>query len=257
MRPVSSVHSEPVLSNHSMNSWNLKQYLNYGLQIIRMNTIVLWWIGLVGLLSALSLLLRESPAFWPLNVVVTLLSILSTPIIYGIYFELIEDRYSSIPRIARTYVPGYLWLIIRMYLPPIFLASMLISLLAGSIPAFGGGGFLEVTLVLFSLIYLFVIPKYYINGTGQGAISAGVHFLSRNFSSATPIILTVLLLETGMLLLQYQRSTFTADRGAIFIAIDFLVYFSASIVDYLIFIVLIFVLKEQPAPGGQTDHDQA
>lgn len=221
-----------------------------------MNTIVIWWIGLVGMLSAVSLLLKESPAFWPLNIVVTLLSILSTPIIYGIYFELIEDRYSSIPHIARTYVPGYLWLIIRMYLPPIFLASMLISMLAGSIPAFGGGGILELTLVLFSLIYLFVIPKYYVNGTGQGAISAGVYFLSRNLSSATPIILTVLLLETGMLLLQYQRSTFSADRGTLFIVIDFLVYFFASIVDYLIFIVLIFVLKELPAHGGPADQDQ-
>ena len=239
-----------------MNSWNLKQYLNYGLQIVRMNTIVLWWIGFVGLLSAITLLVKDSPSFWPLNVVVTLLSILSTPIIYGIYFELIEDRYSSIPQIARTYVPGYLWLIIRMYLPPIFLASMLISLLAGSIPAFGGGGILELTLVFFSLLYLFVIPKYYLNGTGRGAISEGIFFLSRNLPSATPIILAVLLLETGMLLLQYQRTSFSADRGTVFIAVDFLVYFFASIADYLIFIILIFVLKEPPADDERGDQDQ-
>ena len=201
-------------------------------------------------------MLKDSPSFWPLNVIVTLLSILSTPIIYGIYFELIEDKYSSIPHIARTYVPGYLWLIIRMYLPPIFLASMLISLLAGSIPAFGGGGILEMTLVFFSLLYLFVIPTYYTTGTGRGAITGGISFLSRNLSSATPIILAVLLLETGMLLLQYQRSTFTADPGTIFVVIDFLVYFFASIVDYLIFIILIFILKEQPADSDQSGQNQ-
>jgi hypothetical protein len=239
-----------------MNSWNLRQYLNYGLQIVRMNTIVLWWIGLVGLLSALTLMFKDSPSFWPLNVVVTLLSILSTPVIYGIYFELIEDRYSSIPRIARTYVPGYLWLIIRMYLPPIFLASMMISLMAGSIPAFSGGGVLELTLVLFSLLYLFVIPTYYLSGTGRGAISGGISFLSRHLSSATPIILAVLLLETGMLLLQYQRSTFSADPGTIYIVIDFLVYFCASIVDYLIFIILVFILKEQPEDSDNHGQDQ-
>ena len=239
-----------------MNTWNLKQYLSYGLQIVRMNTIVLWWIGLVGLLSSVTLMLKDSPSFWPLNVVVTLLSILSTPIIYGIYFELIEDKYSSIPRIARTYVPGYLWLIIRMYLPPIFLASMLISLLAGSIPAFGGGGILEMTLVLFSLLYLFVIPTYYTTGTGRGAITGGISFLSRNLSSATPIILAVLLLETGMLLLQYQRSTFSADPGTIFVVIDFVVYFFASIIDYLIFIILIFILRVPPADADQSGQDQ-
>ena len=143
-----------------------------------------------------------------------------------------------------------------MYLPPIFLASMVISLMAGSIPAFGGGGILELTLVLFSLLYLFVIPTYYIKGTGRGAITTGIFFLSRNLSSATPIILAVLLLETGMLLLQYQRATFSTDRGTIFIGIDFMVYFFASIVDYLIFIILIFILKEQPADSDQSGQDQ-
>ncbi len=142
----------------TMASWNLRQYLNYGLLIVRANSIVLWWLGFVGVLSGVSLLLKDTALFWPLNIVVTILSIFSTPVIYGIYFELIEDRYSSIPQIARTYVPGYIWLIIRMYLPPIFLASILVSAMAGAVPAFGGGGFLEITLVLFSLIYLFVIP---------------------------------------------------------------------------------------------------
>ncbi|MBT8346470.1 MAG: hypothetical protein KJO28_09205 [Desulfofustis sp.] len=256
MMSTSTETTDLALFTYQMNTWNLKQYLNYGLQIVRMNTIVLWWIGLIGLLSALTLMLKDSLSFWPLNVVVTLLSILSTPIIYGMYFELIEDNYSSIPRIARTYVPGYLWLIIRMYLPPIFLASMVISLMVGSIPAFGGGGILEMTLVLFSLLYLFVIPTYYISGTGRGAISGGIFFLSRNLSSATPIILAVLLLETGMLVLQYQRATFNADLGTIFIVLDFLVYFFASIVDYLIFIILIFILKEQPADSDQSGQDQ-
>jgi hypothetical protein len=46
---------------------------------------------------------------------------------------------------------------------------------------------------------------------------------------------------------------FTVDRGIFFVVVDFLVYFLASIIDYLIFIVLIFVLKEVPAPA---DEDQ-
>lgn len=237
--------------NNAMNSWNLKLYLSYGLQIIRTNTIVIWWIALVGILSGLTLLLKETEMFWPLNVVVTLLSIVSTPVIYGIYFELIEDRYSSIPTIARTYVPGYIWLIIRMYLPPIFLASMGISLMAGAIPVFGGGGVLELTLVLFSLLYLFVIPTFYLKGTGKGAILEGVMFLQRNLAAATPLILAVLLLETGMLLLQYQRNTVNLQHGSLFVVIDFAVYFLASIADYLIFIMLLFVLKEPPDNGDQ------
>jgi len=224
-------------------NWNLKQYLSYALMIVRTNTIVLWWIGCIGILSGVSLLLRDSSLFWPLNVVITILSIVSTPIIYGIYFELIEDTYTSIPQIAKTYIPGYLWLIVRMYLPPIFLASMLVSLTSGS----SGGGVLEITLVLFSLIYLFVIPSYYIIGTGRGSISQGVIYLSKNLVKATPIILTVLLLESSMLLVQYQRSVFSVEDGIVFVILDFLIYFCASVADYIVFIILIFVLKEHPA----------
>ena len=66
----------------------------------------------------------------------------------------------------------------------------------------------------------------------------------------------MLLLETGMLLLQYQRSSFSVDRGTVFIALDFLVYFFASIADYLIFIILIFVLKQPHSDDEQGNQDQ-
>lgn len=236
-----------------MTTWNLKAYLKYAILIVRTNTIVLWWIGLVGLLSAATLLTKDTSAFWPLNIIVTILSIVSTPVIYGIYFELIEDTYTSIPQIFKTYVTGYIWLIIRMYLPPIFLASMFVTMLAGSVPGFGAGGILEITLVFFSLIYLFVIPTFYMSGTGRGAISEGVTFLMRNLSRATPLILSVLLLETSMLLLQYQRSGFTADTGTLYILLDFMIFVFASIIDYIIFIILIFILKNRHL---QTDPDE-
>lgn len=231
-----------------MESWNLRQHFGEAKHIIRENTIVIWWIILIGLLSSTALLLRETPLFWPVNVVVTILSIFSTPIIYGIYFELVEDTYSSIPAITRTYVPGYIWLIIRMYLPPIFLASMLISLAAGNIESFGGGGILETTLVLFSLLYLFVIPFYYRQGNGSGVIGRGVTFLIKNLSGATPLILAVLLLETSMLLLQYQRTTYSDQSSLLFIPLDFVVFVVASLIDYAIFIILILVLKEHNRP---------
>lgn len=220
--------------------YRLKTYLGNALLIVAHNTIVLWWVGLLGLLSSASLLSRDTSLFWPVHVAATLLSIVSTPIIYGIYFELIEDRYSSIPQIARTYVPRYIWLIIKMYVPPIFLASILVSLAAGSDP----GGILELTLVTFSLIYLFVIPIYYTSGSQNGAIGAGIAFLGRNMASVTPIILAVLLLESSMLLVQHLRSAFSPNQGIFFIAFDFLVYFCASIGDYIIFIILIYIINE-------------
>lgn len=221
---------------------DLATYLGYALLIIRNNSIVLWWVGLLGLSSSLALLSRDTSLFWPVHLLLSLISIVSTPIIYGIYFELIEDRYSSIPRIAKTYVLRYIWLIIKMYLPPIFLASVIVSLAAGSDP----GGILELTLVGFSLIYLFVIPIYYVSGTQEGAIGAGISLLGRRISSISPLILAVLLLESAMLLVQHQRSG-GPESGALFMVLDFLIYFCASVGDYIIFIILIFLLKETPA----------
>ncbi|MGA7279183.1 MAG: hypothetical protein WBW79_14695 [Desulfocapsaceae bacterium] len=229
---------------------NLAPYLGYALLIIRNNTIVLWWVGLLGLFSSMALLSRDTSLFWPVHLALSMLSIVSTPIIYGIYFELIEDRYSSIPRIAKTYVLRYIWLIIRMYLPPIFLASIIVSLTAGSDP----GGILELTLVGFSLIYLFVIPTYYVSGTQQGAILAGMSFLGRSISSISPLILAVLLLESAMLMVQHQRSS-GSEPGLLFMVFDFLIYCCASIADYIIFIILIFIIKEAPVsdPGKADD----
>lgn len=231
-----------------MQAWNIRQYLRDAQILIMENTIVIWWIALIGLLSSATLLLKGSALFWPMNILVTILSIVSTPVIYGIFYELIEDRYSSIAAIARTFVPGYIWLVIRMYLPPIFLASILISLIAGNVDSFGGGGLLEVTLVLFSLLYLFVIPSYYRTGTGSGTITAGVSFLLKNLAGATPIILIVLLLESSMLLLHYQRNVIGDGASTIFIAVEFLIFFVASLIDYAIFIILILILKEHNKP---------
>lgn len=226
-----------------MTPWNLTTYLKYALLMVMGNTIVLWWVGFVGLLSAGALLLRDTSLFWSLNIVVTILSIVSTPVIYGIYYELIEDTYSSVPNIVKKYLGGYIWLVIRMYFPPIFLVSMFVSALARAVPGIGSGGVLEITLVLCSLLYIFVIPHFYLNGTGRGAIGSGIVFLRENLSRTTPLILTVLLLEASMLLLQYHRSGFENDGTVLFVLLDFLVFFTASLIDYIIFIMLLFILK--------------
>jgi len=229
-----------------MTPWNLKTYLNYALLMVRSNTIVIWWVCFVATLSVVALPLKDSSLYWPLNIFITILTIISPPVIYGIYFELIEDTYTSIPKIFRTYVPGYIWLVIRMYLPPIFLASMFISMLAGIVPGtISGGGILEITLIFCSLVYLFVIPVFYRSGSGRGAIVAGIAFLFSNLSRATPLILVVLLLEASMLLLQSQRAGIAPETSPIFLVLDFLVFSAASIIDYILFIMLVFILKNQ------------
>lgn len=232
-----------------MDAFNLKKHLAYALMIIRGNSIVLWCLGLIGVCSAVTLLLRDSELHGAMNTLTMTLSITATPIFYGIYFELIEDTYSSIGQIARTYVLGYIWLLIRMYLPAIFVATIPLFLIPGA----SGSGYFEITLIFFSLIYVYVIPTYYITGRQHGAIASGVSFLFNHLVKSTPIIFTVLVLETLMLLVQLGKNNFTGQGTLIFAILDFCTYLSASIIDFALFIVLVYVLKtsrEKPADKG-------
>jgi hypothetical protein len=232
-----------------MDSSHLKQYLTYAILMIRANTIVLWMLACIGLLSSMVLLFRDASFYWPLNVLTIAISISITPVFYGIYVQLIEDRYSSIGTIARTYVLNYIWLLIRMYVPAVFVASLPLLV----IPAERAGGYLEITLIFFSLLYIYVIPVYYVTGRQYGAISGGIGFLFTNLAASAPILLAVLLLEAGMLILQQGRAALAGATSAGFVLLDFLVYMSASIIDLAIFIILIFILKNHGEGGPERE----
>jgi len=227
-----------------MKPFFIRQYLGYALAIISRTTIVIWYLILIGLSSALIVLLKDSTLFWPLNSIITVLSIVATPVIYGIYFELIEDTYSSVGSIIKRYVLNYLWLLFRMYLPVVFLAGLPMVLSAGS-----GSGYFEIIIVSFSLLYMYVIPTYYHSGQQRGAISAGISFLLKNLASSTPLILTVLILETAVLVLQHNKSLLLESGGLIYIGLDFAFYVVASIIDFALFIVLVYILKDAAIPS--------
>lgn len=222
-----------------MESSHLKQYLTYAILMIRANTIVLWGLACIGLSSSIALLLKDSALYWPLNVLTIAMSIAATPIFYGIYYELIEDRYSSVVTIAKHYVLNYIWLLMRMYIPAVFLASLPLLVIPGE----RAGGYIEISLIFFSLLYIYVIPIFYITGRQYGSITSGIRFLFANLAASTPVLLAVLLLEAGMLILQQGRAALAGTTTLGFALLDFLVYVSASIIDLAIFIMLIFVLK--------------
>lgn len=242
-RQLSSIN--PFSCSHmAMQSFFIKQYLGYALAIIRSTRSVLWYLVLIGLSSALIVLLKESAIFWPLNSAITVLSIVATPVIYGIYFELIEDTYSSIGSIIKRYLLNYLWLLFRMYVPVVFLAGLPMLLSSGS-----GSGYFETIIVCFSLLYMYVIPTYYHSGQQRGAISAGISFLLKNLSSSTPLILAVLLLETAVLVLQHNKSLLLESGGLVYIGLDFAFFMVASIIDFALFIVLVYILKDTAIPA--------
>jgi hypothetical protein len=138
------------------NTFAIGRYAICAVQLISEHPIVLWVLVLISFANAAVPLLRDSALFLPATVLLVLLSTVATPIFYGLYYQLLDDSYTSLHRIAKSYIAPYLWLLIRMYLPAILLASLPAILLAAQ----GSGGYLEIGLIAFSMLYLYVIPFF-------------------------------------------------------------------------------------------------
>lgn len=221
--------------------FDIKKQFFLAITLVRQHTIILWWLVFIGLVNTISTLIDNTELSRVTGILSFIFSICSTPVIYGIYYELIEDVYSSITNIIKSYILPYLWLLIRMYLPVIFLAWLPMILT----PHSAGGGYFHIILVSFSLLYLYVLPFFYFTGKQQGSISLGVTFLMRNISVSTPLIMIVLFLETSMLLVQFNKAALLARSTYLFTILDFSSYLIASIIDFILFIVLILILKNE------------
>lgn len=221
--------------------FDISKKVSLALAMVRQHTIILWWLGFVGLLNAATTLLADTAFSRVLSILSFALSICSTPVIYGIYYELIEDIYSSVTNIIRSYTLPYLWLLVRMYLPVILLAWLPILLN----PQSSTEGYFHVILVSFSLLYLYVLPFFYFTGKPQGSIRLGISFLVENISASTPLILVVLVLETALLLVQYNKPAMLARSPYLFTIVDLSSFLVASILDFILFIVLILILKTE------------
>ena len=222
-------------------SFDLIKCYQQAAALVREHTIVLWWVVLLGLLNILVTVLGESEIAKGAGVVVFILSLCSTPVIYGIYYELIEDDYSSVTTIIRSYVLPYLWLLIRMYVPVIVLAWIPVMLS----PQSSGGGYFHLLLVSFSLLYLYVIPFYYFSGKQDGSITRGITFLFKTLGQSTPLLLVVLIIETILLLVQYTKIPLLTHNILLYCLLDFSTYVGASIIDFVLFIVIIQILKNE------------
>jgi len=219
----------------------LKYHFRQALSLVQTHTIVIWLMVALSAVRAATGIIENTALAGPLNTIIFIISIAATPLFYGFYYELIEDNYSSFGQIARNYVMTYLWLLLRMYLPAIFLAGLPMIIA----PDQAGGGFFHIILISFSLIYLYVIPFYYFTGKQRGAISHGIGFLFNRLSLSTPLILTVFLMETSMLLVQYSKTLLIEHHFTFFILLDFSTFLIASIIDFCLFIILILILKNE------------
>lgn len=226
----------------TMESLNIKTYLLYAIYIIRTTPIILFMVGLIGILNGVTVFLPETSGLGDLLSGSTLLAtIFISPVIYGIYYEVIEERYSSVVMVFRRYVGGYLLLLFCMYIPIIFTAAMVTSASGGE----PNGAYVMLTIVLFSLLFIYVIPTYYVSGQIVDSIAAGVQFFLKNLFASAPLLLMALGSELLLLLSHFKLEWLRENNPALFVTIDFTIYMTASVIDFLLFIILIYIVRNR------------
>lgn len=224
-----------------MNSLNLKTYFLYAIYIVRTHPSILIFLGVFGILNGITVYLPEGGAVQLINSLTILAAIFISPVIYGIYYEIIEDKYSSIINIFRTYVGGYILVLLCMYIPIIFTTALFMSASSSGVNT----GYVMITILFFSLLFIYVIPTYYISGKILESIIFGVRFFFKNMLSSAPLLMLALFSELILLLSHFQLEGLRENSPALFVTIDFFLYMLASITDFILFIMLIYVLRNE------------
>lgn len=222
-----------------MESLNIQTYLMYAIYLVRTNPMILMFLALLGIVNSIGSYLPESSFADSAGTITFLARIFIIPVIYGIYYEIIEDKYTSIGKIFSTYVAGYLLLIFCMYIPIISVTATFMS----SAQFDGNIVIIMLTILVFSLLYLYVIPTYYISRTIVGSMITGIQFLAKNLLNSAPVLLTALFAELLLLFSQYKMEWLREMNVLLFVIMEFSIYMIASIVDFLLFIILVYIIK--------------
>jgi len=222
-------------------SLNISTHIVNAVYIVRSNTIILWFIALLGLMSSLNSLFPESGFHGALFFIAVLVSLVATPIVYGMYYEIIEDSYTSIAAIARRYVLQYIWLLMRLYIPVLFLAMFP----AMADPNNINEGSFQMFIVVCSLLFIYIIPCYFVQGTQKGAVTLGLTFLYKHLSASAPLILLSLLTEAALIIFEMNKERVMGFSQVFYVTADFSLYMIANIIDFVLFVTMVFVLKEQ------------
>lgn len=227
-----------------MNSLNIKNYLLYAIYIVRTNPAILQVLAVIGILNGASIFLPEGNPKDLISSLALIATIFISPVIYGIYYEIIEEKYSSVIKVFRTYVAGYLLLLFCMYIPIIMTTAMITSASGTE----GNVAFIMLTILLFSLLFIYVVPCFFVSGTIVSSITFGVQFFLKNLFSSAPLLMMALASELLLLLSHYKMGWIKDQNPLIYAVLDFGVYMTASIIDFLLFIILIYVLRNQNIP---------
>ncbi len=233
-------------------SLQIKTYLIYGLYILRTSPLVLALLVIIGLLNSITTLFPETVVSGFITGFGIIGTILLNPLLYGYFYEKIEEKNNSLVNIFKIYFPGYLLVLFCMYIP-IVIGSAFITGTAGSSANIAH---ILLTILFFSLLFIYVVPSYYVSGKIIPSITYGVQFFIKHIFASAPLLLLGLFSELLLLFVHFQLGWLQESYLFVFVVIEFFVYLLSSLIDLLLFIILIYILRNQDDIGKREENIQ-
>lgn len=222
---------------------NLVTRIKSSVTIIKTHTIVLLITALVCGLNILNSILVQFKHISWMNIPVFIATFIVTLVMYGVYYEIIEDKYSSMNEIFSKYAYGYFIVSIIIVLP-VILFSLLLSLTSL------GTTYQSVEIiipVLFSILFMYVVPYFFHTKKIVDSFKNGIGFLIGNFQKSLPLITVVFLFYVFKFSLGSKLATLaSANANAYLFALaQYIFIFSLFIFDYMLFVILILTITNK------------
>lgn len=220
-----------------------KTHLTEAIAVVRSAPAILAVLMLLSITTCAALLLppgRASGTAFSINIFG---AVFIVPVMFGYYTEKLEGTIGSLSELFRKYVPGYLVLLLCIYVPLSFFIT-LISFASGTTETELSNN-IQLSLLTFSLLFLYVIPAFFITRTVLASIGYGISFFFRNLFISAPVILMALLSEFLQLSPALFLGKILSTETDIFILLEFIICFAANLLDLLLFIILLLILREQ------------
>ena len=219
----------------------LSTHIKSSIDIIKSHTIVLFITAIVTGINILNLLLSYLKHNSWLNIPAMIITFLTTLVMYGLYYEIIEDKYTSMREIFSKYVYGYFIVSLVMALP-LMVSSFLLSLTTFENTS-------QLTLKFISLLvlvmFMYVDPFFFHTNKVIISFKYGIDFFVRNIKESLSLIAAVILLFVFNSILSIKLISLVSVNIFVYALVQYIFLFSFFIIDYALFIVLVLAIKEQ------------
>ena len=219
----------------------LATYIKSSITIIKTHTIVLLITAIVSGINTANFLLSYLKHNSMLNIPAMVVTFVTTLVMYGLYYEIIENKYTSMREIFTKYVYGYFVVTLIIALPIMMLSLFL------SLPTSGNTyqSIQKIGTILVLVVFMYVVPYFFHTNKIVESFKCGLGFLVNNFHKSLSLIVAVVLFYAVKIILGIKLVSLASESAYIYAFAQYIYMFSYFTFDYMLFIVLVLAITDK------------